>query len=175
MTEAELIKAAKTGDAQAFLTLLKAHDRKVMSVIYRFSGDLYDREDLYQEIFLHAFQAIGRFRGEASVGTWLYRVAFNRCLTFMKERPTTAEIIDAPFDPESMERRAIMRSVNEAMKRLKGPQRIAFHLYYIEEWTIPEITEVLECRAGTVKSHLNRAREKVKKDREVLQWQMRSV
>ena len=57
----------------------------------------------------------------------------------------------------------------------KSAQRIAFHLYYIEEWTIPEIAEVLDCRAGTVKSHLNRAREKVKKDREVLQWQMRSA
>lgn len=175
MTEFEQIQAAKAGNPDAFLALLKAHDRKVMSVIYRFSGDLYDREDLYQEIFLHAFESIKRFRGDACIGTWLYRVAFNRCLSFMKERPVVAEVIDAPFDPESMERRAIMRSVQAAMKRLKGSQRIAFHLYYVEEWRLSEIAAILECREGTVKSHLNRARDKVKKDREVVQWQMRPV
>jgi RNA polymerase sigma-70 factor (ECF subfamily) len=180
--ETNWITAAKKGDSDAFLRLLRQYDRQVMSVIYRFSGDLYDREDLYQDIFLHAFQAIRKFRGQAAFATWLYRVALNRCLVYMRsnrlKHGSTAPI-DASFDQlesdgekadASLEQHQRMLAVQQAMQKLKGPQRICFHLYYIEEWDHDRIAATLAISTNTVKSHLHRARTKVRDSQEVAQW-----
>lgn len=69
-----------------------------------------------------------------------------------------------------MERRARVNSVMKAAGRLKGNQRICFHLHYVEGWDLGRIAKTLPASEGTVKSHLDRARTKVKQDREVLPW-----
>ncbi len=171
MEEEELIRKAREGDAEAFLALVKRHDRQIMSVVYRFSGDHCDREDLYQEVFLHGYKAIKSYRFQASFRTWLYRVALNRCIDYMKKKPIVREVEDSAVPPEDWERRGKVRAVLKAMSRLKGPQRICFFLYYVEGWTIRDIKALVGLQEGTVKSHLNRARQKIKKDRGVLLWQ----
>lgn len=170
--EEALIRKAREGDAEAFLTLVRRYDRQIMSVVYRMSGDVYDREDLYQEVFLHCFKAIKSYRARSSFRTWLYRVALNRCIDYMKKKPAIREVEDSVVPPEDWERREKVRAVLKALSRLKGPQRICFFLYYVEGWEIRDIQELSGLREGTVKSHLNRARQKIRKDREVLLWQM---
>jgi len=169
--EEELIRKAREGDAEAFLTLVRKYDRQIMSVVYRMSGDGYDREDLYQEVFLHCFKAIKGYRFRASFRTWLYRVALNRCIDYMRKKPAVREVEDSAVPPEDWERRAKVRAVWKAMSRLQGRQRICFFLYYVEGWEVRDIQELAGLREGTVKSHLNRARQKIRKDREVLPWQ----
>ncbi len=171
MNEAELIQAAQEGDCDAFLELLKSHDRQIMSVIYRMSGDLYDREDLYQEIFLHCFQSIKSFRARSSLRTWLYRVALNRCIDYMKKKPLVREVVDEAGPSKDWVRAEKLRDVERAMARLKGHQRTCFFLHYIEGWKIREIREVLCIQEGTIKSHLSRARKKIRRTQEVLRWQ----
>ena len=168
--ERELIERAQKGDHDAFLALLAQHDRQIMSVVFRFSGDLFDREDLYQEIFLHCFRSIKRYRFEALFRTWLYRLALNRCLRFMRKQRPMTELEEIPVSPPNGENRAMIRSIRQALSRLRGPQQISFHLYYIEDWSVERIAEVLGCSEGAVKSHLNRARVKIRADREVYQW-----
>lgn len=169
--ERQLIHWAKEGDHEAFLTLLSQYDRQIMSVVYRFTGDRYDREDLYQEVFLHAFASIRAYREEAAFGTWLYRVALNRCIDFMRKKPVVSQGDEQAAQAEEPEHRARIKAVMRAMNRLKGPQRISFHLYYIEGWRVTDIGAVLGCSEGAVKTHLSRARDKVKRDRGVLLWQ----
>jgi len=169
--ESELLMKARKGNHNAFLALLKQYDRQVMSVICRFTGDLYDREDLYQDIFMHCFASLKKFRFEASFQTWLYRLAFNRCLDYIKKKKPVLEEIDRATVGIDWERREKLQAVQRAMSRLKGPQRICFHLLYVEEWTGPEIAQMMGCSEGAVKSHLDRARRKVRQDREVLLWQ----
>jgi len=169
--ETELVRRAQEGDADAFLTLIERHDRQVMSVIYRFSGDRHDREDLYHEVFVHAFESIRRFRGASSFRTWLYRVALNRCLSYVKRRPPVREPEDAAVDPEDWVQRAKVRSILRAMDSLSDHQRMCFFLHYVEGWNVAEIEELLDVRSGTVKSHLNRARAKIRGAREVMAWQ----
>ena len=70
----------------------------------------------------------------------------------------------------SLERKERLMSIHAAMKRLSTPQRICFHLYYAEDWDIGEIADVMQCKSGTVKSHLDRARKKIRADREVTVW-----
>lgn len=168
--QAELMDA-KAGDQEAFMTLLSRYDRQIMSVVYRFTGNLYDREDLYQEIFLHAFTSLKSFRGDASFQTWLYRLALNRCIKYMKKKPVYDEIEEAGVS-QDMEQRARVLAVHKAASKLKGPQRICFHLFYVESWSLGDIAQLLDTREGTIKSHLDRARRKIKGDREVLQWQI---
>ena len=171
--EEELVRSAQKGDHDAFLALLAQHDRQIMSVIYRFSANLYDREDLYQEIFLHAWKSLKRFRFRSSFRTWLYRVSLNRCIDYMRKKKVMDDLDGEPpaDSDESMEQREKIRAAHRAFSRLRGPQRICLFLYYIEGWDLRDIAGVIGCREGTVKSHLDRARRKVKKDREVLIWQ----
>lgn len=168
--ERELIKQAQGGDQAAFLALLARYDRQIMSVVYRFTSNQFDREDLYQEVFLHCYRAIGSFHFRSSLLTWLYRIALNRSLTYMRRHEPVAEPKDEPGPEPDLEQQAKLRSVHTAMSRLRGRQRVCFHLHYLEDWDVADIAEVLDCSLGTVKSHLNRARSKIRRDREVEAW-----
>lgn len=157
-----------------------------MSVVYRFACGVQDREDLYQEIFLHCYRSLPRYRFRSSFLTWLYRLALNRALSCARERRArerttglelleeeAAELVAAPEgrSPEALlEHRERRQALREAMARLRGRQKICFHLHYVEEWGSSRIAEVLGCSEGAVKSHLDRARRKVRAHREVLQW-----
>lgn len=165
-----LIKRAQRGDHDAFLDLLARYDRQIMSVVYRFTGDFYDRQDLYQEVFLNCFRSISKFRFKSSFKTWLYRVALNRCITYMKRKEEIAEPADRQVAEFDWEHRAKIRAIHNALSAVKGSQRVCFHLYYVEDWSIEQIATTLGCRAGTVKSHLNRARDKIRKDPRVRAW-----
>ena len=166
------LAAAQKGDADAFLRLLQHYDRQLMSVIYRFSGDFFDRQDLYQDIFVHAFQSVAKFRGEASFSSWLYRIALNRCIDFMRRNKPVEELEEtqAMTDAAPLEQRSKLRAIHRALAKIKGPQRICFHLHYIEDWDVNRIAETMSMSHGTVKSHLNRARVKIKKSKEVGPW-----
>lgn len=166
----ELIKAAQAGDANAFTALLKQYDRQVMSVVYRFSGSMADREDLYQDIFLHVFQSLKKYDFRAKFSTWLYRVALNRCYSYLRSKKPLEPFEDSREAAPDFERRAKLQAVHQALNGLRGPQRISFHLFYVESWSVEEIAQVLECKSGTVKAHLQRARTKIKSAREVRTW-----
>ena len=167
----ELIRRAQAGDHRAFIELLRGCDRQIMSIVYRFSGNRYDREDLYQEIFLHCFRSIASFNFKANFKTWLTRLALNRCIDYMQKAPPVVELQESPGNEVDWEQGAKLAAVHAAMSQLGGAQKICFHMYYIEEWTLKEITELLECSEGTVKTHLSRARERVKSHTRVMQWQ----
>lgn len=170
MSEA-LIKAAQKGDQDAFLDLIKQHDRQVMSVVYRFTACFSEREDMYQDIFLHIFQSIKKFKFKASFNSWLYRVAMNRSLSYIR-RNKPAQVFDElpASNGVDFEQRAKLSAVHKALAALKGQQRICFHLFYVEDWSVEEIADVLDCKQGTVKAHLQRARLKIKSAREVRTW-----
>lgn len=172
MSEDALIRKAQAGDHDAFCALLKTYDRQIMSVVYRFTANRYDREDLYQEVFLHCFRALPSFRFKAAFSTWLYRLALNRCIRYMhRHRQPSEPVAEQAVQPANWEQREKLRAVKRALRCLSKAQHIAFHLHYIEHWSEQEIAAVLNCRPGTVKSHLNRARQKVRQHTEVLKWQ----
>ncbi len=168
--EQVLIELAAQGDHQAFATLVKSHDRSIMNVILRFTLDQYDRDDLYQEIFIACYTALPSFSGKSSFHTWLYRIAINHCITFMRKQVVLEEVKDIPVSGPDQENRERLKAVAQAMSNLDGPQRVSFHLFYIEQWTLNEVADVLECSTGSVKSHLDRARKKIRQDKEIAQW-----
>lgn len=172
MADGPLIDAAKAGDHQAFLSLLAKYDRQLMSVVYRFTGNIYDREDLYQEVFLHVYRDIRKFRGDATFSTWLYRVALNRCIRYMRKSTPVAELREEAAPGINHEQRAQVAAIHKAAAKLKGNQRICFHLHYVEGWELSMIADTIEASTGAVKTHLSRARQKIKDNGEVRLWQI---
>jgi len=94
-TDAELVARSLAGDSTAFDTLVERHRRNVYHVCYRFVGNHEDASDLAQDVFLRAFRALRRFKGQSSVGTWLYRIAVNVSLNRVSVKTPQSEPIDA--------------------------------------------------------------------------------
>ncbi|PCH62142.1 MAG: hypothetical protein COC19_03245 [SAR86 cluster bacterium] len=167
-----LIKQASQGDHRAFTQLLQNYDRRIINVILRFTGNRYDRDDLFQEIFTACYLALPKFSGKSSFYTWLYRIALNHCISYTRSQRPMEAIEDISQQAQSLQRQLQLNTISNAVETLKSPQRISFHLYYIEQWTTAEIAQLLECRVGSVKSHLDRARKKIRLNKEVAKWQI---
>jgi RNA polymerase sigma-70 factor (ECF subfamily) len=158
--EREAIAACRRGEREAFDRLVVRYQRTVYRLCYRYVNDHDDANDLAQEVFLKAWRAIGRFRGESTFSTWLYRIAVNTCLNFRSvRRPETRELDEALPDPapgtqSHLERDAEARLVREAVARLPQRQRATLILKIYHELTHEEVAEILGSRVGTVKANL---------------------
>lgn len=171
MNEDELVKLAQQQDHQAFAALLQHYDRQIMNVILRFTGNQFDRDDLYQDIFTACYASLPKFSGRSKFFTWLYRIALNYCVDYKKKNvPTLVDVDTVDSTRTDWEQRGKISAISYAMNGLEGPQQISFHLFYIEQWSIDEIVQVLDCSPGTVKSNLDRARKKIRLNKEVIKW-----
>ncbi len=132
-------------------------------------GTRADAEDLLQDVFLLAYRKLPDFRGDSAVGTWLYRLAMNRCLDHLKSRQTRASGATTPLDEEVMQgpRRILDDGVKRldlerAIARLPDGARAAFVLHDVEGFQHHEIAEILGISEGTSKSQLHKARLKLR-------------
>lgn len=153
---------AAQGDVQAFERLYRAHVPRVHGLVRRMTGGE-DADDLTQDVFLRAWTKLGSFRGEASFGTWLYRLAVNvvverfRSAATRRHRhqevePTQAHLAVAPDQPESR------LDFEAALMRLPPGAREVFVLHDVEGYKHHEIAGLLEVSVGTSKAQLHRAR-----------------
>jgi len=100
--EREAVEACQRGEREAFDRLVERFQRDVYRLCYRYVNNHEDANDVAQEVFLKAYRAIGRFRGDSSFSTWLYRIAVNTCLNFRSARkPQTEELPEALADPRA--------------------------------------------------------------------------
>ena len=128
-------------------------------------GTRADAEDLLQEIFLLAYRKLPEFRGDSAVGTWLYRLAMNRCLDHLKSRQTRTSGATSVLDEQTMpvSRRAGDGGINRldlerAIARLPEGARAAFLLHDVEGFQHQEIAGILGISEGTSKSQVHKAR-----------------
>jgi RNA polymerase sigma-70 factor (ECF subfamily) len=158
--EREAIEASRRGEREAFDRLVVRYQRDVYRLCYRFVNNHEDANDLAQEVFLRAWRAIPRFRGESSLSTWLYRIAVNACLNFRAlRRPPTQELPDAVADPvpgveARLESDDEARRVRAAIARLPEKQRATLILKVYHELTHEEVAQILGSSVGTVKANL---------------------
>jgi RNA polymerase sigma-70 factor (ECF subfamily) len=158
--ESEAIAACQRGEREAFDTLVVRYQRDIYRLCYRYVNNHEDANDLVQEVFLRAWRAIGRFRGQSRFSTWLYRIAVNACLNFRAARRTpTRELPDTLADPglpasDRILREEKARRVREAVGRLPEKQRATLILKVYHELTHQEVADVLGSTVGTVKANL---------------------
>jgi RNA polymerase sigma-70 factor (ECF subfamily) len=152
----------------AFDELYQQHSTRLFNLAWRMCGTRADAEDLLQEIFLLAYRKLPDFRGDAAVGTWLYRLAMNRCLDHLKSRQTRAGAATSTLDEQYMPIEPSKRSSNDggikrldlerAIARLPEGARAAFLLHDVEGFQHQEIAAILGISEGTSKSQVHKAR-----------------
>jgi len=133
---------------------------------YIFSKE--DREDLFQEIFVNVHKALSRFRGESSINTWVYRIAVNTSINYLKKQKRHKWIKNMISSLKIIEEEVQIVEIDlqefKPLKKLNPQQRMVLILSDVEEKKLDEIAEIMKIPVGTVKSNLHRAREIVKKE-----------
>ncbi|MCW0214118.1 MAG: RNA polymerase sigma factor SigM [Pseudonocardia sp.] len=165
-TDRQLLEAHRAGDRLAFDELVRRHGDPLWSVAVRILRDPEDARDVLQEAVLAAYRAEGRFRGDASVSTWLHRIVVNRCLDALRARrgrpPSTGwPERDLP-DPHDVAAALITRlTVTDALALLPVEQRVALVLVDVQGWPVEEAAAILGVPSGTVKSRCARGRRRL--------------
>jgi RNA polymerase sigma-70 factor (ECF subfamily) len=163
--EAELLARVVNGDHDAFTALMRAHEDRVFSVCLRIMGDRERALDATQETFLTIFRKAGQFQGKSALGTWIYRIAVNRCYDELRKakRERTDPLHDYvdPADPAADDELAaagLRPGLRSALLSLPAEFRAAVVLSDIEGLSVAEAAEALGVPEGTVKSRVFRGR-----------------
>ena len=177
-TDLSLVRRTKSGDRNAFDTLVIKYQHMLAQVISRYIKSPQQIEDVTQEAFIKAYRGIMSFRGESKFSTWLYRIGVNAALSFLAaERsriplyepsinPNTNEpIIPQIVDNESPERllatQQIGETVSSVLEKLPEELRTTIILREIDGLSYEEIAKIMDCPIGTVRSRIFRARENI--------------
>ncbi len=171
--ERHLVGRVLAGDKGAARELVELHKDRLFAFIWRMVRHHHDAEEICQDAFLKAFGSIGTFSSEFRFSTWLFTIGYRICLNHLrKKRALTGELDfsalprdndEAPTSSLESEEAARLKSmVWEAVNRLSAPQRATLLLFYRHDFGCHEIARVLQLPVATVKSHLHRARNRLR-------------
>ncbi len=175
----QLVLKAKNNDTNAFEELVLMYQNKVYALCLNISGSREDAQDMAQETLIRAYRALGSFRNEADFGTWLHRIAVNVCLNHKRKNGGVQTLsIDEPYsdvnsgsemqrevpakvgDPlQALEEKEFNSLVRLALGSLSREHRAVLVLREMEGYSYEEVSRMLKCSLGTVKSRISRARE----------------
>jgi len=166
----ELAGRIRSGDGTAFETLYQQHAPRLYNLAYRMAGTATDADDLLQDIFLLAYRKVGSFRGESSLGTWLYRLAMNHCLDVLRSRQARQGHQTDSLDEEGAAPPAAAPVVGavsridleRAIGQLPRACRAAFLLHDVEGFGHQEVGTILGISEGTSKSQVHKARLRIR-------------
>jgi len=168
----ELARRCQKGDARAFEELYRQHAGRLYGLVLRMVGSAQEADDLLQEVFLHIHRKLGSFRGDSSLGTWLYRLGMNHCLDYLRGRQARMgratdsldeEGMAEPVAPAPVVPTAISRmDLERAIARLPEGCRAAFLLHDVEGFEHNEVARMLGVSEGTSKSQVHKARMKLR-------------
>ncbi len=174
-----IVHRAQKGDLAAYDELVRRYQERIYATIYHMTSNHEDANDLAQESFIKGFQALKSFKGGSSFYTWLYRIAVNKTINFLKQRKNRSAMslndldFDAEKDPDLVAlisdktpRRdaalaELQKKLNEAMQKLSEPHRLVVTLHDVQGLAHEEIAEIMECNVGTVRSRLFYARQQL--------------
>jgi RNA polymerase sigma-70 factor (ECF subfamily) len=177
--EMDLVHRAQRGDLEAYDELIKRYQERIYATVYHMTSNHDDANDLAQEAFIKAFQALKSFKGGSSFYTWLYRIAVNKTINFLKQRKNRTHMslndldFNAEHDPDLMAlisdntpRRAaglaeLQEKLNAALMKLSEPHRLVVVMHDVQGVSHEEIAKTMECNIGTVRSRLFYARQQL--------------
>ena len=169
-----LIAACQQGDPRSFRMVFEIYRDRVYALCRHMAGNDADAEDLTQESFVWAFKNIGSFRAEAAFGTWLYRIASNRCLAELRKRQPLFQSVElaekssvVPLSPgpnpeDLLVRKELIKRAEAAVAALPENQRLVFVLGTQMGMRYREIGEIAGCSEDAVKVRIHRARKRVR-------------
>lgn len=175
--DALLARRCAQGDREAFDVVVRRHQARIAALVYRLLGWPEDVDDVVQEVFLAAMQALPRFRGESGLATWLTRIAVNKCRSWRRRRllrfrwwldaarqqPHVAdELAGSPAADRRLVDFETVERVRLAVRRLSARDREVVVLRYLEQMPIEEICAVLAVNANVLQVRLHRARARLR-------------
>jgi RNA polymerase sigma-70 factor, ECF subfamily len=167
--EADLIQRCQRHEPGAFEELYRQHAGRVYNLACRLTGNRSDGEDLLQEIFVQVYRKLDGFKGDSAVATWIYRLATNLCLDYLRGRDAKARRLQDPIDDDATGRAPVARplradrlDLERAIARLSPGYRAAFVLHDVEGFEHREVATLLGIAEGTSKSQVHKARMKIR-------------
>jgi RNA polymerase sigma factor (sigma-70 family) len=179
VSEGDLVQQARNGDLSAYDELVKRYQERIYATIYHMTSNHEDANDLAQDAFIKAFSALKSFKGGSTFYTWLYRIAVNKTINFLKQRKNKYHLslndldFNAENDPDLValishktpQRDAglseLQKKLNEALLKLSEPHRMVVVLHDVQGQSHDEIAEIMGCNIGTVRSRLFYARQQL--------------
>ena len=177
--ERDLVQRAREGDLSAYDELVKRYQERIYATIYHMTANHEDANDLAQDSFIKAFSALKSFKGGSSFYTWLYRIAVNKTINFLKQRKNKYHLslndldFNAENDPDLVAlishktpRRdaglsELQKKLNEALLKLSESHRMVVVLHDVQGQSHEDIAEIMGCNIGTVRSRLFYARQQL--------------
>jgi RNA polymerase sigma-70 factor (ECF subfamily) len=174
-----LVQRAQHGDETAYDELVRRYQERVYATIYHMTANHEDAADLAQETFIKGFQALKSFKGDSSFYTWVYRIAVNKTINFLKARKNKSHLslndldLNAENDPDMVAlvsdktpRRdaglsELQEKLNAAMLKLSPDHRLVVTLHDVQGLPHEEIANIMDCNIGTVRSRLFYARQQL--------------
>ena len=178
--EIALIQKAQKGDLEAFGDLVKIYESRVLALAYQVLGNTEDAEDVFQEVFIKLHRKLGKFEFKSDFFTWLYRIVVNTALSYRRKRIRHQHVSfqsdedrengwqwvpadDCPDPGEQAINEEFVQVMENGLNTLPLMQRVVFTLRFLQEFKIREIAYITNCSEGTVKNHLHRGTQKMKK------------
>lgn len=176
-----LIQGLVEKDEAAFRELVQQFQEKVRNTCYGFLNNAEDAEDTAQEVFIEAYRSIDKFRGDASLSTWIYRISVNKSLNLIQKNKRKLWLTNltgifessdksdqvpdkAPRPDRQMEAMERVKTLHIAIGKLPESQRIAFTLHHFEEMSYKDIAAVMDTSLSAVESLIFRAKKRLRKD-----------
>jgi RNA polymerase sigma-70 factor (ECF subfamily) len=173
LSDEELVLRCQEDDHAAFTVLVDRYKDRIHRLVRRMVGGP-DDEDLTQEVFIKVYRAIPGFRGGSTFKTWIYKIAHNLCLSELRKKGRRGEHLSIEEEgdekihrllpdtrhglEDEIEKRDLSQSIRKLMERLPPQYRTALTLFYLENAKYEEISEIMGIPLGTVKTHIRRAR-----------------
>ena len=175
----QLVKRAQGGHLEAYDELIRRYQERIYATIYHMTANHEDANDLAQETFIKAYQALKSFKGDSSFFTWVYRIAVNKTINFLKQRKNKTHMslndldFNAEHDPDLVAlvsdktpRREVnlielQEKLNGAMQKLSETHRLVVTLHDVQGLSHEDISKIMGCNTGTVRSRLFYARQQL--------------
>lgn len=171
-----LIAKAAEGNSMACSAIYYQHKDKIFNTILYLVHNIEDAEDVLQETFAEVFKSLSNFQGKSSLQTWIYRIAVNKTIEFIRKKKakkrwgllsfSDVEIVDdiSMHPGTRLDKREEAAQLYKAINKLKENQRIAFTLFFIEDFSQKEIAEIMDISLSNVESLVYRAKQFLKKE-----------
>ena len=177
--EEDLVRDSARGDLNAYDALVRRHQERIYATIYHMTSNHEDANDLAQETFIKAFNSLKSFRGGSSFYTWIYRIAVNKTINFLKQKknryhmslndldanvegdPDLVALVSEDTPHRNANLSELQEKLNEALQKLSEEHRLAVVLHDVQGLPHDEIAKLMDCNVGTVRSRLYYARQQL--------------
>ena len=174
-----LVNRARQEDSAAYDELIRRYQERIYATVYHMTSNHEDANDITQETFIKAYRALKSFKGDSSFYTWIYRIAVNKTINFLKTRKNRVHMslndldFNAEHDPDlvalisdktprrDLDLSELQKKLNEAMQKLSETHRMVVTLHDVQGLSHDEIAQIVGCNVGTVRSRLFYARQQL--------------